>query len=108
MSAEQRGPAARALSWEGKQGRMTKPTISLQDLRRRIYAKAKSEPSWRFWGLFVHVCKEETLREAYRLAKENHGAPGVDGASFAAIEAGGVDVLITQLQDELVTRRYVP
>jgi RNA-directed DNA polymerase len=87
---------------------MTKPSISLQDLRRRIYAKAKAEPSWRFWGLFVHVCKEETLREAYRLAKENDGAPGVDRVTFAAIEAGGVDGFIRQLRDELVSRRYVP
>jgi RNA-directed DNA polymerase len=87
---------------------MTKPSISLQDLRRRIYAKAKAEPSWRFWGLFVHVCKEETLREAYRLAKENDGAPGVDRVTFAAIEVGGVDVFIGQLRDELVSRRYVP
>ena len=45
---------------------MTKTPIDLQDLRRRIYAKAKAEPSWRFWGLYVHVCKRETLREAYR------------------------------------------
>jgi RNA-directed DNA polymerase len=41
---------------------MTKAPISLQDLRRRI--KAKAEPAWRFWGLYVHVCKLETLREA--------------------------------------------
>ena len=67
---------------------MTKPPISLQDLRRRIYAKAKAEPSWRFWGLYVHVCKEETLREAYEMAKKNDGAPGIDGVTFAAIEAG--------------------
>jgi RNA-directed DNA polymerase len=87
---------------------MTKPSINLQDLRRRIYAKAKAEPSWRFWGLFVHVCKEETLCEAYRLAKENDGAPGVDRVTFAAIEAGGADVFIGQLRDELVSRRYVP
>jgi RNA-directed DNA polymerase len=87
---------------------MTRPSISLQDLRRRIYAKAKAEASWRFWGLFVHVCKEETLHEAYRLAKKNDGAPGVDGVSFAAIEQGGVDVFIGQIRDELVSRRYVP
>ena len=43
---------------------MTKAAISLQDLRRRIYAKAKAEESWRFWGLYVHVCKLETLRHA--------------------------------------------
>src|SRR3990170_1031036 len=87
---------------------MTRPSISLQDLRRRIYAKAKAEPSWRFWGLFVHVCKAETLYEAYRLAKKNDGAPGVDGVTFAAIEEGGVDVFIGQIRDELVSRRYVP
>jgi RNA-directed DNA polymerase len=44
---------------------MTNTPISLQDLRRNLYVKAKSEPSWRFWGLYVHVCKMETLREAY-------------------------------------------
>ncbi len=87
---------------------MTTPSISLQDLRRRIYAKAKAEPSWRFWGLFVHVCKAETLHEAYRMAKKNDGAPGVDGVTFAAIEEGGVDVFIGQIRDELVSRRYVP
>ena len=87
---------------------MTTPSISLQDLRRRIYAKAKAEASWRFWGLYVHVCKAETLYEAYRLAKKNDGAPGVDGVSFVAIEEGGVDVFIGQIRDELVSRRYVP
>ena len=61
---------------------MTKASIDLQDLRRRIYVKAKAEPSWRFWGLYVHVCKMETLREAYEMAKQNDGAPGVDGVTF--------------------------
>ena len=61
---------------------MIKAPIGLQDLRRRIYAKAKAEPSWRFWGLYVHVCKIETLQAAYKLAKENNGAPGIDGADF--------------------------
>ena len=30
---------------------MTKASIDLQDLRRRIYVKAKAETSWKFWGL---------------------------------------------------------
>ena len=68
---------------------MTKASIDLQDLRRRIYVKAKAEPSWRFWGLYVHVCKMETLRAAYEIAKQNDGAPGVDGVTFEAIEASG-------------------
>ena len=69
---------------------MTNSSVSLHELRRRIYVKAKAQTSWRFWGLYVHVCKTETLREAYRLAKENNGAPGIDGVSFEAIEEQGV------------------
>ena len=54
---------------------MTKAPISLQDLRRRIYRKAKSDKSHRFWGLFVHVAKMETLEEAYRAAKGMEAHP---------------------------------
>ena len=89
MSVERRGPAVcnDSNKKEGK-GEMTKAPIGLQDLRRSLYVKAKAEPSWRFWGLYVHVCKMETLREAYALAKENDGAPGIDGVTFEAIEEG--------------------
>jgi RNA-directed DNA polymerase len=87
---------------------MTKASISLQDLRRRLYVKAKAETTWRFWGLYVHVCKVETLRAAYALAKDNDGAPGVDGVTFAAVKAQGVEAFLEQIRDELVRRTYVP
>ena len=87
---------------------MTTAPISLQDLRRRIYGKAKAEKDWRFWGLYVHVAKRETLHAAYALAKENNGAPGIDGVTFEAIEAAGVEAFLGQLRDELVTRTYRP
>jgi RNA-directed DNA polymerase len=87
---------------------MTKASSSLQDLRRGIYVKAKAEPSWRFWGLYVHVCKMETLREAYALARKNNGAPGIDGVTFEAIETQGVEVFLEQIQDELIGRTYRP
>jgi RNA-directed DNA polymerase len=87
---------------------MTKTPISLQDLRRRIYVKAKAEPTWHFWGLYVHVCKMETLHEAYRLAKSNDGAPGIDGITFETIEEGGVENFLKQIQDELVNKTYQP
>jgi len=87
---------------------MTKTPITLQDLRRRLYVKAKAEPTWRFWGLYAHVCKRETLRAAYELAKRNDGAPGTDGATFEAIEAEGVEPFLDRLREELVQRRYRP
>jgi RNA-directed DNA polymerase len=87
---------------------MIKAPISLQDLRRRIYVKAKSEPSWRFWGLYVHVCKKEVLHAAYQLAKKNKGAPGTDGVTFEAVEVAGVDFFIDGLHEELTERTYRP
>src|SRR5438552_13667813 len=109
MSAERRGPAICNVSniGEGKD-EMTKASIDLRDLRRKIYVKAKAEPSWRFWGLYVHVCKLETLRTAYALAKANDGAPGIDGVTFETIDAAGVDDFLARLRDELVTFRYRP
>jgi RNA-directed DNA polymerase len=87
---------------------MTKTPISLQDLRRSLYVKAKAEPAWRFWGLYVHVCKRDTLYEAYRMAKENDGAPGIDGVTFAAIGESGVEAFLEQIRDELVSNTYRP
>ena len=106
---EQRGPSVCSFSFnqEGKD-EMTKASINLQDLRRRLYVKAKAETSWRFWGLYVHICKLETLHAAYVLAQKNDGAPGIDGVTFAAIEGQGVEAFLVQIRDELVRRTYAP
>ena len=78
MSVEQRDPAVCDGSNNmGGKGEMTKAPDSLQDLRRNLYVKAKAEPTWRFWGLYVHVCKTETIYEAYERARSNNGAPVV-------------------------------
>jgi RNA-directed DNA polymerase len=87
---------------------MTNAPISLQDLRKRIYIKAKAEPEWRFRGLYVHVCKLETLQEAYAMAKSNNGAPGIDGVTFGAIEESGAQGFPEQIRNELVEFRYLP
>ena len=87
---------------------MTTSPVSLQDLRRRIYVTAKADTTKRFWGLYVHVVKPETLKTAYALVKRNNGAPGIDGVTFEAIETAGVEAFLAQLRDELVTRTYQP
>ena len=87
---------------------MIKAPINLQDLRRRIYRKAKSYKTHRFWGIFVHVTKMETLREAYRLAKRNGGAPGMDGLTFNDIEAAGLDEFLSAIRNDLLMGSYQP
>jgi RNA-directed DNA polymerase len=87
---------------------MTKAPVNLQELRRRIYRKAKSEKTHRFWGLFVHVTKIETLEEAYRIAKSNGGAAGVDGQKFEDIESAGRPAFLAAVRDDLITGRYKP
>jgi len=87
---------------------MTRASIGLQDLRRKIYLKAKADKAWRFWGLYVHVCKMETLQEAYKMAKRNNGAPGIDGVTFEAIEEAGLETFLEQIRTELVSGTYRP
>jgi group II intron reverse transcriptase/maturase len=87
---------------------MTKAPINLQELRRRIYRRAKSERTHRFWGLFVHVAKIETLEEAYRIAKRNGGAPGIDGQSFRDVESAGRAAFLAAVREDLVAGRYKP
>ncbi|WP_434732515.1 group II intron reverse transcriptase/maturase [Wolbachia endosymbiont of Zygogramma bicolorata] len=87
---------------------MIKMPIKLQDLRRKIYIKAKAEPEWRFWGIYVHVCKMETLEEAYKLTKKSNGAPGIDGMTFESIEAEGLEKYLQQIRHELITKTYSP
>jgi RNA-directed DNA polymerase len=87
---------------------MIKAPIGLQELRRRIYRKAKSDKTHRFWGLFVHITKAETLDEAYRIAKRNGGAAGIDGQSFADIESYGLAIFLAGIREDLITGRYKP
>ena len=87
---------------------MTKASIELQDLRRRIYLKAKADRDWRFWGLYVLVCKEETICEAYEMARRNGGAAGIDGMTFEAIEEAGREAFLAGIRDELLTRTHRP
>src|SRR4030067_1929015 len=82
---------------------MIKASVNLQELRRRIYRKAKSEKEHRFWGIFVHVTKIEVLAEAYRQAKRNGGAPGIDGQTFEDVDSAGVAAFLQSIRDDLVS-----
>jgi RNA-directed DNA polymerase len=87
---------------------MTKPTISLQELRAKIGHRAKSAPAHRFWGMHVHLVKLDTLEAAYLEAKRNRGAPGTDGETFESIEARGRGEFLAELAAELRMDTYHP
>ena len=77
-------------------------------LQRKLYRKAKAEPAFRFYLLYDKIYREDILRHAYAVARANAGAPGVDGVSFAQIEASGVEAWLAGLREELVSKTYRP
>lgn len=80
----------------------------VQELQRKLAMKAKCEPKYRFYTLYDKVYRPDFLGHAYRLAKANQGAPGVDGQTFRDIEAYGEERFLEELARELKEERYRP
>src|SRR5512133_391635 len=81
---------------------------SIRTLQRKLYCKAKAEPAFRFYLLYDKIHSADILEHAYVLARSNGGAPGVDGVSFAAIEAAGLAEWLAGIRRELVAKTYRP
>src|SRR5213594_2252763 len=80
----------------------------IRSLQRKLYRKAKAEPAFRFYMLYDKVYRDDILRHAYEVARANAGAPGVDGMTFAVIEASGLEAWLAGLREELVSKTYRP
>src|SRR5919202_2858405 len=111
MPAEGRALTSGALSTTARRRRLAMSLATpeqIRSLQRKLYLKAKAEPAFRFYLLYDKVCREDILRHAYALARANGGAPGVDGVSFEAIEAMGLEGGLARLREDLVAKTYRP
>ena len=82
----------------------------LFSLRQKLGHKAKQEPEFRFYTLYDRIYRKDTLAEAWRKARSNQGAPGVDGVTFDQIEhsSGGVDGFLEEIHESLKAKTYQP
>jgi RNA-directed DNA polymerase len=80
----------------------------ISSLQRKLYGKAKAEPAYRFYLLYDKIHRPDILEHAYALARENDGAPGVDGVTFEMIEAAGLEGWLAALREDLVSKTYRP
>src|SRR2546430_5471401 len=80
----------------------------IRSLQRKLYRKAKAEPAFRFYVLYDKICREDILRHAYALARDNAGAAGGGGVTFAQIEAVGLEAWLAGLRGDPVSETYRP
>jgi len=73
-----------------------------------LHAKAKAEAGYRFYALYDKISREDILAHAYAQCRSNKGAPGVDGQTFADIEAYGIERWLGELALALRQETYRP
>ena len=80
---------------------------TIRTLQRKLYAKTKQEPVYRFYALYDKISREDILSHAWRLVRSNRGSPGIDGIGFEAIENGiGVETFLRDLARDLKDKTY--
>jgi len=83
-------------------------TNKVQALQTALHAKAKAEPSYRFYTLWDKLYRTDILRIAYRRCRCNGGSHGTDQETFSTIETGGLERWLGKLQKELRDKTYCP
>ena len=84
------------------------PPEKVRKLQETLHAKAKESPGYRFYALYDKVYRRDVLEFAFARCRSNGGAPGIDGQTFADIEAYGVEKWLDELADDLRKKTYQP
>ena len=87
---------------------MTNAPISLQDPRRSLYISRRRLNSLSLLGAVRPCLQAGNAARGLSDGESNNGAPGIDGVTFAAIEEGGVEGFLQQIQAKLVSNTYRP
>jgi len=85
-----------------------KTPTKLEEFRAKLYAKAKAEPTFRFYALYDKLHRWDVLTEALRQSKQKRGAAGVDGQTFEQISVHDEERWLEELQRELQGKMYRP
>src|ERR1019366_10661848 len=68
----------------GRLGNLATP-LSVQKLQTALHAKAKENPSFRFYAVYDKVYRIDVLQYACACCKANQGAAGVDEERFEVL-----------------------
>lgn len=84
------------------------PNENVRRLQRKLWVCAKRSKTRRFHALYDRIYRSDVLREAWRRVRSNGGAAGVDAETIRAIEQGGVEKFLTEIEAALRAGRYRP
>jgi RNA-directed DNA polymerase len=96
--------------WQSAHVKTIRLPEKLSSLRQKLYHKAKQEPTFRFYALYDRICRRDVMTSAYRIARINNGAGGIDGVTFETIEArvGGEEAFVNEIHESLKNKQYRP
>lgn len=81
---------------------------SVWNLQQSLQAKAKANPTLRFYSLYDKIYRRDVLAHAWQRCRANGGSAGVDGETFEKIEAQGLGAWLDKLTEQLKSKTYQP
>src|SRR5215467_141328 len=79
------------------------PSENVRALQRALYVAAKRNGRRKFPALLDRVARPVVLQDAWKQVRRNEGAAGIDGETLAALEAYGVERMLEELRELLLT-----